>query len=625
MRSSKACRKGLTIGQITDGRGLNPWRGRSLLTLMFFLIVGHGQAVAQWDNAAKRRVRPIIYISSVGGGITQVDSTNNSVIATAPFFGNSTGIAVTPDGRRLYGANGDEGQVSVIDTSTNVPLVSIPVGIEGEHRSVAITSDGAFAYVTSQVSNTLTVVATATNTVVKSIAMNGEPIWVTFSPDGSRAYVSNQTGGTLSVVSTVTQTVIGSVPGLSAPFHSAFTNDGRYLFVSSQGDGSVKVVDPHTNAIVNAIPTGPIPRKIAFSPDGTRAYVTNFGGSTVDVLDVWRQTNLGTPIAVGSAPWGIAMTPDGVGYVANFNDNTISVLDASTNTVTATLNARTNPQDVTLSLLARPAILNYKFESIDVPGATDTRPGGINLQGAIVGAFKDANGQSHGFLRSPTGSFTTIDVPGATFTQALDINAFGVAVGLYADASGNLRGFRRQPNGAITLIDFPGAVETGAYGINSQGDVAGSYDTGDHTTSIGYLLRQGLFTSFEHPDAAPMQTLALDINEVGLITGAFNDAGGNEHGFLLRGSNFNTVDFPGANFTEPWRTNIWGTTVGQYVTNFPIHGFVLNGHSFLSFDFPDSRNTSLRGVNERGRIVGYSRPLGSTAAHAFLAKLLEDR
>jgi YVTN family beta-propeller protein len=622
MRFSKVCRKVLTIGQITSG--LNPWRGFSVLVLLIIVLIGNARAHAQFQGEARHRTASIIYVSNAARGITEVNSLNNSVIATAPFGGNATGIAVTPDGRDLYIADGDEGQVSVIDTSTNVPVANIPVGIGGEHRSVAITSDSAFAYVTSQVSNTLTIVATATNTVVKSISMSGEPIWVTFSPDGSRAYVSNQTGGTLSVVSTSAQDVIAAVPGFSAPFHSAFTKDGRYLLVSSQGDNSIKVVNPHTNTIVKSIPTGPIPRKIAFSADGTRAYVTNFGGNAVDVLDVWRQTNLGTPIIVGNAPWGIATTPDGVGYVANYNDNTISVLDTSTNTVTATLNARANPQDVTLTTRARPAILNYKFKSIDAPGAIDTRPGGINFQGAIVGAFTDANNQQHGFLRSPTGLYTTIDVPGATLTQAVDINAFGVAVGIYRDANGNFRGFRREANGNITLIDFPGAVETGAYGINAQGDVAGTFDTGDPSTGIGYVLRHGLFTTIEHPDAAPMQTTVFDINEAGLITGAFNDAGGSEHGFLLRGSNFSTVDFPGANFTEPWRTNIGGTTVGQYVTNF-LHGFVLNDHSFLSFDFPDSRNTVLRGVDEAGRIVGYSPPFGSTNAHAFLATLTEDR
>jgi YVTN family beta-propeller protein len=254
MRFSKVCRKVLTIGQITSG--LNPGRGFSVLVLLIILLIGNARAHAQFQGEARHRTASIIYVSNAARGITEVNSLNNSVIATAPFGGNATGIAVTPDGRDLYIANGDEGQVSVIDTSTNVPVANIPVGIGGEHRSVAITSDGAFAYVTSQVSNTLTIVATATNTVVKSISMSGEPIWVTFSPDGSRAYVSNQTAGTLSVVSTSAQDVIAAAPGFSAPFHSAFTKDGRYLLVSSQGDNSIKVVNPHTNTIVKSIPPG---------------------------------------------------------------------------------------------------------------------------------------------------------------------------------------------------------------------------------------------------------------------------------------------------------------------------------------------------------------------------------
>jgi hypothetical protein len=73
-------------------------------------------------------------------------------------------------------------------------------------------------------------------------------------------------------------------------------------------------------------------------------------------------------------------------------------------------------------------------------------------------------------------------------------------------------------------------------------------------------------------------------------------------------------------------------TIGQITSGLnPWRGFsvlvllIILDHSFLSFDFHDSRNTVLRGVDEAGRIVGYSRPFGSTNAHAFLATLTEDR
>jgi YVTN family beta-propeller protein len=37
-------------------------------------------------------------------------------------------MAVTPDGKKLYVANGKSNSVTVIDTETNQPLQEIPVG-----------------------------------------------------------------------------------------------------------------------------------------------------------------------------------------------------------------------------------------------------------------------------------------------------------------------------------------------------------------------------------------------------------------------------------------------------------------------------------------------------------------
>jgi len=349
---------------------------------------------------------------------------------------------------------------------------------------VAISPDSAFAYVTSQFANTLSIIATATNTVVKTIPMGGEPIWVTFSPDGSRAYVSNQTGGTLSVVSTAAQAVVATIPGFAGPFHSTFTKDGRFLFVSSQGDNSVKVVNSNGNAIIKAIPTGPTPRKIVFTPDGTRAYVTNFGSNTVDVLDVWRQINLGTPITVGNSPWGMCMTPEGIAYVANFNDDTISVINSLTNGVSVTLKARRHPEEMTLSGRARPVALNYTFVSFD-------------------------------------GS------PDATTTNAQDINALGVAVGLYRDSVTG-HGFVRAANGAIKTVDVPGASETGVLGINDLGVIVGSSNWGKAVVWIdGAIYDLNELT----PDYAPFLKNARAINDHGVI--ACESEAGVSHAVML--------------------------------------------------------------------------------------------
>ena len=64
------------------------------------------------------------------------------------------------------------------------------------------------------------------------------------------------------------------------------------------------------------------------------AYITNSGSDTVSVIDTATNTMVGSPIAVGDAPFGVAVTPDGSRvYVANFSGDTVSVIDTATNTV----------------------------------------------------------------------------------------------------------------------------------------------------------------------------------------------------------------------------------------------------------------------------------------------------
>src|SRR5262245_16410651 len=65
----------------------------------------------------------------------------------------------------------------------------------------------------------------------------------------------------------------------------------------------------------------------------TNAYVTNSTDNTVSVIDSSTNTVTAT-IPVGSTPRGIAVTPNSaVAYVANALSNNVSVIDTASNTV----------------------------------------------------------------------------------------------------------------------------------------------------------------------------------------------------------------------------------------------------------------------------------------------------
>ena len=65
-----------------------------------------------------------------------------------------------------------------------------------------------------------------------------------------------------------------------------------------------------------------------------RAYVTNTVADTVSVINTATNLVVGSPIAVGTDPAGVAITPDGAfAYVTNNLDDTVSVINTATNAV----------------------------------------------------------------------------------------------------------------------------------------------------------------------------------------------------------------------------------------------------------------------------------------------------
>ena len=84
-----------------------------------------------------------------------------------------------------------------------------------------------------------------------------------------------------------------------------------------------------------------------------------------------------------------------------------------------------------------------------------------------------------------------------------------------------------------------------------------------------------IFSTIDDP-LAPSITEAHGINDLGLVAGSFFDASNHQHGFLLSGSTFTTIDvtFPGTTATEALGVNNAGTVVGVFRDASGLHGFM---------------------------------------------------
>ena len=108
------------------------------IPIVFFLLLSIGGGLGTVISQAQTP-----YVANVGTNtVSVVDTTTNNVVATIPVGIMPVALAITPDGTRAYVAGGCS-TVSLIDTasnnvSANINVVGLAVGI----WSIAITPDG---------------------------------------------------------------------------------------------------------------------------------------------------------------------------------------------------------------------------------------------------------------------------------------------------------------------------------------------------------------------------------------------------------------------------------------------------------------------------------------------------
>ncbi|MBS1501601.1 MAG: beta-propeller fold lactonase family protein, partial [Bacteroidetes bacterium] len=206
-----------------------------------------------------------------------------------------------------------------------------------------------FAYICNSGGNTVSVIATAQNSVVANFAVGTNPWGVALSPDNTRVYVTNQTSNNVSVINTATRSVIGTINVGNGPEGVIVNNDGSKVYVANQSSANVSVISTATNSVVATIKTGSGPRGLSISPDGSRLYVGNSVDNTVSVINTATNAIIAT-IPVGLAPFGMVINIDGSKlYVVNFNGNSVSVINTAADIVTATVPVGTNPVEAALS------------------------------------------------------------------------------------------------------------------------------------------------------------------------------------------------------------------------------------------------------------------------------------
>ena len=233
-------------------------------------------------------------VSAAYDSILAFDMDDNRVIAAHPVAHSVTDLAVSPDGMRVYAsrtaANGAD--VAILDTQTGTEDAIGIAAVAGTTAAcVRVSPDGRRLYVAANgpFAAELVMIDTHTNRVASTVEI-GSPIRdIALSADGATAYVAScgpEFDAVLDVIDARTDTVantykIGEIAGRVTQL--ALSRDGRRAYLV--GGSSVTVWSTSTHDVIGSIVTGAEPSCVTESPDGNRVYVADYAGA-ITVLTI---------------------------------------------------------------------------------------------------------------------------------------------------------------------------------------------------------------------------------------------------------------------------------------------------------------------------------------------------
>lgn len=182
--------------------------------------------------------------------------------------------AVTADGARVYVVNQGTNNISVIDTASDTviqPSNPLPVGA-GPNYIFYQASLNRF-YVTSPADNSLSIIdnnvdpaqcATNPTLCVRKVSLAGapcnaqHPISVTALADGTRVYVADDMTNSVCVLNTTTNTFTKSIPVGTKPVFIASDPDSTRVFTANSGSGDISLIQTSSDTTVMKDATHPL-------------------------------------------------------------------------------------------------------------------------------------------------------------------------------------------------------------------------------------------------------------------------------------------------------------------------------------------------------------------------------
>jgi len=263
-----------------------------------------------------------------GGSISAVDIMAGKELARIEGFYEPHGVTFHPTLKKAYIPNLGAHEVGVIDTVEHKLIKRIAIGelpkvaalnpdkYLGEIQgivNVTLTPDGRYAYAADGDSGQVGVIDTATDEVVKTLQTGEEPWRAYASPDGKWMMIPNNGDETVTVIDARKHKVVATLPGGAGMTGINYALDNRKAYVIAAEDSSVLVYNlPSFTSKKLVLGKNLALETAATTPDGKKVYVAASTDNSVYVINA-EDDQVKRIANVGQFPWGVAIM-DGQNY-----------------------------------------------------------------------------------------------------------------------------------------------------------------------------------------------------------------------------------------------------------------------------------------------------------------------
>jgi YVTN family beta-propeller protein len=344
-----------------------------------------------------------IAISSPGpslpGLVTIVDFSGDSVLVTANIGVDPYFLWLNAAGTTGYTLNNDKTLTS-FDISTSLQTRDvIQTTLLDNANSNSIFSDVTALFVTEPGRNAVAQLKEAPPPPSLNqefpIDAGYSPVYIAGQSGSPRAYVISQKNdggpGEVAAIEMASSTISTKIDVGRSPVYGVMTSDGKRAFIMNKGDNTVSVINAQTNQLdvlpafpdnpraVNPIPVGAAPVWADLAPTRNELVVANEGDGvskgSVSIINIPLCSAAALPgnpncdpnnpvdangfgqvlanVPVGIDPLMVAVLQDGSrAYVINRAESTVSVVNLTTNTVTATIPVPDSPHPTFIACIS---------------------------------------------------------------------------------------------------------------------------------------------------------------------------------------------------------------------------------------------------------------------------------